>query len=177
MRKLFMFLVLALAGLSVNAQVLYGNRYRGFVDFNVSPGNDGVYYEMNTLGFGITTSQGYQINPYVYVGAGLGVQYCNFDNFESSVSVPIFANLRANFTRGMISPFFDAKIGYSTVDLEGLFLSPSFGVRFGLRNNMGINLQVGYTLQGYDYVDYHLYYSHLEKAYQHSVNISLGIDW
>lgn len=177
MRKLFMLLILAFAGLSVNAQSLDGNRYRGYVDFNVSPGNDGVYYELNTLGFGITTSHGYQINPYLYVGAGFGVQFGKFDNFESSISIPIFANFRANFTNKNVSPYFDAKIGYSTVDLEGLFLSPSFGVRFGLKNNMGINLQIGYSLQRYNYVDYYMSYFYFDKANLHSVNISLGIDW
>jgi hypothetical protein len=129
---------------------------------------------MNTLGFGITTSQGYQINPYIYVGAGLGVHLYSMDNFETSVALPIFANFRANFTKTKVSPFFDAKIGYSVVDLKGLYLSPSLGVRIGLSNNLGLNIKVGYSAQKFTYWAYK--YS-IKDSYIHSANISIGLDW
>ena len=83
------------------------------------------------MGYGLTTSQGYQINPYIYVGAGFGVHIYTKDNFETSLALPIFTNFRANFTKTKVSPFFDAKIGYSIVDLKGWFLSPSIGVGAG----------------------------------------------
>lgn len=174
MKKSLFCLLLAMASVSLCAQSLKGNSYKGYVDFSFSPGNDGVYYEMNTLGFGITTSQGYQINPYIYVGAGLGVHLYSMDNFETSVALPIFANFRANFTKTKVSPFFDAKIGYSVVDLKGVYLSPSLGVRIGLSNNLGLNIKVGYSAQKFTYWAYK--YS-IKDSYIHSANISIGLDW
>ena len=163
-----------MASVSLCAQSLKSNTYKGYADFSLSPGNDGVYYKINTMGYALTTSQGYQINPYIYVGAGLGVHLYSMDNFDTSVALPIFANFRANFTKTKVSPFFDAKIGYSVIDLKGLYLSPSLGVRIGLSDNLGLNIKFGYSLQGYKYNGY---YYIPEQAYVHSVNISLGLDW
>lgn len=174
MKKILVFLIFSIVGFCANAQTLDGKRYRGYVDFIVSPGNDGVYHDINTLGFGGMTSHGYQFNQHIFLGAGMGVQYYRFDNFTSGTAVPVFGNFRANFTKTRVSPYFDAKIGYSVVDVKGVFISPSFGIRFGMKNNVGINLQVGYSLQGYKYSGY---YYIPEQAYVHSVNISLGVDW
>ena len=177
MKKSLLFLLFALASVSLCAQSLKGNSYKGYADISLSPGNDGVYYKVNTMGYGLTTSQGYQINPYIYVGAGFGVHIYTMDNFETSLALPIFTNFRANFTKTKVSPFFDAKIGYSIVDLKGWFLSPSIGVRVGLNDNLGLNIKVGYSAQSFWYEDYHLYYSHLERSFIHSANISIGLDW
>ncbi len=174
MKKSLLFLLLALASVSLCAQSLKGNSYKGYADISLSPGNDGVYYKVNTMGYGLTTSQGYQINPYIYVGAGFGVQLYTMNNFETGVALPIFTNFRANFTKTKVSPFFDAKIGYSVVDLKGWFLSPSFGVRIGLNDNLGINIKVGYSAQEFSYWAYR--YTP-KDSYIHSANISIGLDW
>ena len=166
MKKILIFLLFSMVGFCANGQTLEGKRYRGYADFMVSPGNDGVFYGINTLGIGSMTSHGYQFNQHIFLGAGMGVQYYRFEHFKSGIAVPVFGNFRANFTKTRVSPYFDAKIGYSIVDVLGVFISPSFGVRFGMKNNVGINLQVGYSLQGYRY-----------EEYVHSVNISLGVDW
>lgn len=174
MKKSLFFLLLAMASVSLCAQSLNGNSYKGYADFSLSPGNDGVYYKVNTMGYALTTSQGYQINPYIYLGAGLGVHLYSMDNFETSVALPIFANFRVNFTKTKVSPFFDAKIGYSVVDLKGLYLSPSLGVRIGLSDNLGLNIKVGYSAQKFTYWAYK--YT-IKDSYIHSANISIGLDW
>lgn len=174
MKKSLFFLLLAMASVSLCAQSLKGNSYKGYADFSLSPGNDGVYYKVNTMGYALTTSQGYQINPYIYLGAGLGVHLYSMDNFETSVALPIFANFRVNFTKTKVSPFFDAKIGYSVVDLKGLYLSPSLGVRIGLSDNLGLNIKVGYSAQKFTYWAYK--YT-IKDSYIHSANISIGLDW
>lgn len=174
MKKSLFFLLLAMASVSLCAQSLKGNSYKGYADFSLSPGNDGVYYKVNTMGYALTTSQGYQINPYIYLGAGLGVHLYSMDNLETSVALPIFANFRVNFTKTKVSPFFDAKIGYSVVDLKGLYLSPSLGVRIGLSDNLGLNIKVGYSAQKFTYWAYK--YT-IKDSYIHSANISIGLDW
>ena len=175
MKKILIFLLYSLAGFSIHAQTLETKRYKGYADFQVSTGNDGVYYKINTLAFGGITSHGYQVNPHIFFGSGIGVQYYNFRNFDTGVAVPVFANLRANITKTMVSPYFDVKIGYSVVDIKGVFISPSIGVRLGISDNEAINLQFGYCLQGYKYYDYYYYFP--EQAYVHSLNISLGFEW
>lgn len=47
-----------------------------------------------------TTSHGYQLNPYFFFGAGTGVSY--FTDSESAL-IPVFADLRGNFTNGGMS--------------------------------------------------------------------------
>lgn len=174
MKKSILFILLALISVLLNAQTLEGERYKGYVDFFVSPGNDGVYYKINTIGVGGITSHGYQVNPHIFFGSGIGVQYFKFRNFDSGVAVPVFGNFRANFTKTLVSPYFDVKIGYSIVDVKGVFISPSIGFRLGIMDNEAINLQFSYNLQGYKYYDYY-YFS--KQAYAHCLNISLGFEW
>lgn len=175
MKKIAILLMLiVIAGISANAQTLKGKRYRGYVDVMVGPGNDGVYREFNTLSYGLTTSHGFQLNPYLFFGGGVGVYYCDFDNFKGDYAVPIFANFRANLSKGRVSPYFDAKMGYSASEVSGFYASPSFGLRIGLKRKFGINIQVGYSAQGYSYYAYR--YTP-KKAYLHNVNFSIGFDW
>lgn len=174
MKKITVLLLLiVIVGISANAQTLQGKRYRGYVDICVSPGNDGVYHDLNAMGYAAITSHGFQFNPYIFLGGGVGVHYCTFDHFNLEVAVPIFANFRANFSSGKVSPYFDAKLGYSASEIRGLYASPSIGVRIGLKRKFGINIQIGYSAQGYSYIDYYF----PEKAYLHSVNASIGFDW
>ncbi len=67
-------------------------------------------------------SAGYQINPYIFIGLGIGVasfrpdiaQYSNAP-FWYTTSFPLFATCRANFvtTKHGFTPFFETKMGYS----------------------------------------------------------------
>ncbi len=110
-------------------------RYQGSVDFGYSIGV-GVW-ESDRIE--LSTSHGCLINPYFYVGAGLGVHY-HFD--ASAVAIPIFADLRGNLMKGYIKPFLNFRIGYSVCDVEGLYLSPSFGVSVNR-----LDFSLGYTFQ------------------------------
>lgn len=68
--------------------------YRGFLDLGYTTGDDGCIQ--------FTTSHGYQLNSYFFFGAGTGVSY--FTDSESAL-IPVFADLRGNFTNGQIVPF------------------------------------------------------------------------
>lgn len=128
--------------------------YRGFVDMNWTVGigeSSGADY------IGVLTSHGYQICPYIYTGLGIGFNY--FYN-GSAVCMPIFANIRSDILEDRVAtPFIDLKIGYSVLDAEGLYLSPSIGCRIRVKRGLAFNIGVGYTLQkyrfdifdGYDY--------------------------
>ena len=55
-----------------------------------------------------------------------------------------------NFLNTNISPFIDAKVGYSIADVKGLFLSLTVGCRFGFSNNTAFTVCVGYVFQRTD---------------------------
>lgn len=113
-------------------------KYQGSVDVGYSLGVG--FWKFDRVEF--STSHGCLINPYIYVGAGVGVHYF-YNVFDSSaVSVPIFADFRGNFLQGELKPFVNFRIGYSVADTDGLYLSPSVGVSF-----KRFDISVGYSYQ------------------------------
>ena len=152
--------------------------YRGWVETGGAVG-------LGTFGDGVftfSTSHGYQFSPYFFLGAGIGVDY----HFGwETVFMPIFANARAYFIDGKISPFMDVKIGYSPVDDSGLFyFTPSVGVSFGTSKKCAVNLSIGYNLQRvmmyvYRYVPeydhYNLLYDSRESL--HGLSFKLGFEF
>lgn len=114
--------------------------YRGFVDLGYTVGT-GVYGEDRIE---VSTSHGYQFNPYIYLGLGAGVHYY----FGSEIfEIPIFAHVRSEFLKNSISPFVDFKIGYSVFDATGFYMTPSVGCRFAIGEKNGISAGIGYTMQ------------------------------
>ena len=162
------------------AQQHEGARYKGFVAFEYKIGNDGVYggngvynLKRNARGVSLMTSHGSQINQFVYLGAGFCVDRYTLDNFGRVIAFPLFVHFRANMNKNRVSPFFDLKTGYSPFDLVGFYLSPNFGIRFGVGKRVGIDVQVGVALQGYKIYSNRL----VENAYIKGLNISLGLDF
>ena len=110
---------------------------------------------------------GYQFNPHIFAGLGAGVGL--YDEFED-LGIPVFANFRYTILNKRISPFVDAKAGYSFGDMEGLYLSPSVGCRFAIGKRMAITTSVCLEVQDYEYEDYYWYYD-----YSSETALSLGL--
>lgn len=115
--------------------------YRGFVEFGYTTGDDGCIQ--------LTTTHGYQLNPYLFVGGATGVNY--FKESES-VLIPIWADIRGYLSDGPLTPFIGLRVGYSidVMDHEGgsgSYWSPSIGVRYMIGERTGLNLSVGYASQ------------------------------
>ncbi len=145
--------------------------YRGFVDLNWTAG---VGTTSGVDCIGLLTSHGYQINPYIYTGIGIG-----FNHFYNgtAANIPIFANIRSDILQNSITPFVDLKIGYSVLDAEGLYLSPSVGCRFQARRGLAFNIGIGYTLQKYNFEffdDYDYYRGNLNL---NGLSIRFGIEF
>lgn len=140
--------------------------YKGFVDvgYTVGLGDNGV----GRIAF--STTHGYQINPYVFVGAGAGVN-CYTQNGSTAWGIPIFADARANFLNNSISPFLDVKIGYSVADISGFYFSPSIGCRFGLSSKVALTLSIGYEMQR---AEFYYYYSYGRYSYGGSAKANCG---
>lgn len=140
--------------------------YRGFADLGYTIGT-GTWGEDRIE---ISTSHGYQFNPYVFAGAGVGFNYY----FDSEViGIPIFAHVRSEFLKHSITPFADFKIGYSAGDVEGFYMAPAVGCRFAVGGRFGLSASLGYTLQKAE-VGIH-YYSSTETI--GGFNIKVGFDF
>lgn len=152
--------------------------YRGFIDGTFLVGNDNVYRNFNVKGGGFSTGHGYQFSPYIFLGGGFAFYYYDFVNYDSGKSVPFYADFRVNMMDKNISPFFDLRIGYSPSNsMQGVFFSPTLGVRFGITENFALNFSLAYTMQGYETYERYRYYSSYEKQFAHCLNVSLGIDF
>lgn len=123
-------------------------RYRGFIGESYIFGQGDVKEERNYL----WTSHGCQILPYLYAGVGVGANYW----VDSELwSVPVFAHFRSEIHkvfRKNVSPYFDAKIGYSFADCEGFYFAPQVGCHFYFGHSVtGISVGIGYTIQNYKF--------------------------
>lgn len=146
MKKIFLMVALVMATLSASAQ-----SYRGFFDFygGIGTGKDAKIshngLELNKIkldyAFGISTTHGCQILPYLYAGLGAGAYtalsgvdtyYMNYDGPSSHIGdndrsiefyglyVPVFLDLRWDLNiRKTVTPFVGVKIGYQfAIDID-----------------------------------------------------------
>ena len=114
--KSFVMAALLPCVLSIHGQNVSRNCYRGFIDAGYSIGVGD--YEFGR--FEVNTSHGYQINPYLFLGVGAGLHFMSsyetkdmnipLDVRDSQVDIPVFANIRCNFSKKKVSPFVDPKI-------------------------------------------------------------------
>lgn len=114
--------------------------YRTIVDVSYTFGQ-GDYGHNNLGAAGIF---GYQFNANLFVGGGLALQY----DFEAEkVKMPLFADVRYDILDNNITPYADARLGYTILDGRGLYFNPSVGIRIALARTGSVNLGLGYTLQ------------------------------
>ncbi len=125
-----------------------GKGYRGFLDWSndvrsentgLDGGNETLYYT------GFSTSHGYQFNPWVYVGAGFGIEKCTRYDLHL---FPVFVHGRTDLQFGRFTPFGEIRLGYNLTDDGGVYFAPNIGYRFNWGRKMGVNVGVGVTLQG-----------------------------
>lgn len=133
------------------------------------------------------TVHGYRFNPYVFVGAGVGVDY-NTD--IESVFIPVFANVKGYFTKTMVRPFASLDLGYAVatesmevplmgitrskkVNMGGLLINPMFGVDIRVSDRHSVTFAIGYRMQS---IPTYVYYAdgHVERQMSGAVNFKLG---
>ncbi len=142
MKKVLIILACIMGSLAVNAQDYITKGYRGFGEFGVHPIVTDNGYDC----VAITTSHGYQFNPYLFLGGGFSSQYHFIsDDYGDDSYTEIAYFVDCNIGMGKrIAPFFDFKLGYTAGDFSGLYLAPAVGVRF-----LRFNLSVGYELESF----------------------------
>ncbi|MBR6310704.1 MAG: hypothetical protein IKR52_05845 [Paludibacteraceae bacterium] len=133
--------------------------YRGF--FNIGGTFGTGDYKFNRLE--LSSSHGYEW-PNLFIGVGLGytlwfikedILYSNgngqFHKYTyefNSNSLTVFSHIRSEILKKSTTPFIEARIGYTFIDVDGMFFRPAFGCRFGsTNNNIGGGISIGYTIQ------------------------------
>lgn len=164
-------------------------RYRGFIgqsiifsggdDFDIVPGTE------------LQFSNGYQITPLFYVGAGFGCGYdwykYNWDDVKElscEKYTMIFVHARGEFHKPLyskVSPYLDAKIGFETSDAS-LYLEPQLGCHFYFgRSPMGLSIGLSYKLfrevEYYKEDDDEDYYDNEGKKHSGYIGLSISFDF
>ncbi len=149
-------------------------KYRGFADVGLSVvATEG----QSAVSFALTTSHGYQVNPYLFLGAGVGVGVSGGSSTSTEVSVPIFGQTRINFTTKRISPYLDFKGGYDVGDFKGGILSPSFGISMPVSNYCAIDFGISYSCKLHRWEDIGWNYKLWGMKVIHSVSIDFGFEF
>lgn len=161
MKRLLLLAALVPAMPGAKAQNVARNCYRGFVDLGYSVGIGD--YKFNR--FEISTSQGYQFNPYIFLGAGVGFHFMPYYEFtiwntphevrDRVIDIPLFANLHLNFTKTRVTPFVDAKGGVFVTNNGGAYANASGGIRVAVNDKQAVSLSVGYTYEELQFEVYH----------------------
>lgn len=109
------------------------------------------YHAMADFGFGtyptfnynVSTTHGYQFNPYIFVGGG--ILAIATEDLEKC-ALPIFADFRINFLDKKVSPLVDFRNGITVSQGVGFYSQAAFGARFILSEKYAMNLYTGFEL-------------------------------
>lgn len=140
MKKIVFFLTISLFTVLCNAQ-----SYKGFIEGGRTffTGLQGSEY--HTTDF--MTTHGVQFNR-LFVGAGAGVRWGDATSW-----LAVYANARYNLTSRKVTPFVDAKVGYTFIDMKGFYTCPGVGVSWDFCRFTSIYFKVGYTYNPMKYGD------------------------
>ena len=173
--------MIMISSTSVFAQdINYPNKgYRGFAEIGLGGATGENDWSFATLS--INTIHGFQIIPQIFVGAGIGEHnYMTWSEGEDGISysdfmtvVPLFLDARCDVLPQKVSPFVDMRLGYGVGSMNGLYLSPSIGIRIN-----HINISLSYIMQGYE-VEYNSWNkgSYTESANMNSFMARIAFDW
>lgn len=150
MKKILLFVAILFATLSASAQ----SGYRGFADLGYTIGVGD--YEFGR--FEISTTHGYQVCPYFYVGAGVGFHFMSkyetkgmgeyaLDTRDSKVGIPLFVDLHSTFMKTKFAPYVDVKLGHFLTNGDGFYANASAGVRMKTIGHQAVTLSIGYTFE------------------------------
>ena len=175
MKKLLMLLVALSCYVGMQAQDVTGGGnglkrgFRGIAElgYEVATNKDGENSPILNL------SAGYQLNPYIFLGAGVGLRHYK-DNDKNSV--PIFFNFRSDFVNAKINPFVDVKLGLSPSYSRG-FGSVGMGCRFKVGEKLGLSVSAGFEVQDLENKENHSEDCGIYLDYMGGAFIKMGVDF
>ena len=139
----------------VNSSVNGLNRgYRGMVEF----GNGFGWGDLNYV-FKLSTTHGYQFNPYFYLGGFVSFGTIEDPNdwvydyeygYDIDFNFRWGADARAYLSKGRFAPFLGLQFGMDLYDfMPFVYLSGQVGFRVALKNKLALNLAVQIGPQNY----------------------------
>ena len=133
----------------VNSSVNGLNRgYRGMVEF----GNGFGWGDLNYV-FKLSTTHGYQFNPYFYLGGFVSfgdIEYSYGYRYHRHFNFRWGADARAYLSKGRFAPFLGLQFGMDLYgDIPFVYLSGQVGFRVALKNKQALNLAVQIGPQNY----------------------------
>lgn len=166
MKKIIILMCVLLGGLSVKAQDDFTKGYRGYADLGYTIGVGDYQFGR----FEISTTHGYQVCPYFFVGAGVGFHFMQkyetpgmgeyaLDVRDSKISIPAFVDFRGTFMKTKFAPFADIKLGYFLTDSDGFYANLAAGVRMKTVGKQALSLSVGYTYEKLQFETFGLFIS------------------
>ena len=118
--------------------------------------NTGYYYQPNTLedfGMSLHTVNGYQFWPYLFAGAGVGID--RFITYQQTFS-PFYLRLASEFLKKKVTPYIFLDAGYSVMwkqpndendtykNKGGLYISTGGGLRIYTRTRASVLISMAY---------------------------------
>ena len=130
--------MLTCVNVTISAQNTASGCYRGFVDagYTIGVGD----YDFGR--FEVNTTHGYQINPYFFVGAGVGMHFMPSYKTSGMSDIPL---ARGTFMKSRFAPFIDVKGGTYVNNNGGLYYNISAGLRIAVNEKQAVDISVGYT--------------------------------
>jgi len=146
-------------------------------------------YNSSLVNFSFNTINGYQINPNIQAGIGLGM-----DVIYQRLLFPVFVDVRYYFKKSEFSPYISAYIGksytakpekqddyWSYYNNHELNSGRMYGIEMGIRNytknNVGYTLAFGYRFQylSANYRDGYYITEVFEEHYLNRFKLTLGV--
>ncbi len=157
--------------LSMVYQFLYGQetaeklnfqqKYYNQISFGYNIGNLSDESETVSGGLGFRYALGYKWKKYANFGGGIGFEFYDFKE-KPLVFIPVYADIRGEFTNWKIRPFYNVEFGYGfkvkTENLDwdnkpnGIYFRPNIGWKFKKNENFATTIALGYQLQKAKYI-------------------------
>ncbi len=174
MKRTILTIFASLAAIAVSAQGKGENKFVFATAFGTGVSLGGIPNTPITwqvLGY-------YNLTDRWAVGAGTGL------SFYEKMLIPVFGDVRYQIGRErLFTPYVELAAGYSFAPARaangGLFLNPSVGVQFPLKNRLKLQLALGYELQKLERLrtssDAYFNKAFAEKLNHNSLSIRLGV--
>ncbi|MCS2715255.1 hypothetical protein ACRFA2_14595 [Bacteroides hominis] len=152
---------------SINSLTCNAQNYKGSIEGGRTFHTDDIGMFSTT---DIYTTHGVQLGSRFYIGAGVGVRLG-----DDYTSIPLYGSVRYTFLKKKISPFIDAKVGYSLLDAAGFYANPGAGVNWNFYKALSVFLKVGYTYNSKAYGE--AWNKDGDDVYPHGVSASIGFSF
>lgn len=93
----------------------------------------------------VETMHGIRINPHLFVGAGVGLDY---RSAPGTLNYHTYGNVRGYLLDGQVTPYLSVDAGYGFLKSDdGFYASPSIGMTWPVGNHCAMAFSIGFQMQ------------------------------